>query len=625
MRLVFMLILFICAALIIYFAQLRTDNKIYFTYAQKGENTTLSENNISIYNEPIIKDPNLKAELIVKDLDYPTSMAFLGQNDILVLEKDKGKVQRILNGQMLEKPLLDVNVSGYGEDGLVGISVSNDSKERSNYVYLYYTESDSDPYYFFNYSLDVLAKDVNQLHSKVYYYDADKREIPVEYFIFDGKNGTFENTFNSSSIPPEKAEYLKVQMWIRQNLKPSSFLIDSIKIDNRSLGQVNWIYEDKSILSVSKETNEPISGNASLRVNVQPFDHVNETLDPQWMVVSTDFIPLKDYRYHYNSLDTSGDITTENKPKRNVLYRYEFVNNQLINPKLLLELPVSTYGLHNGGKIVVGPDNNVYFTIGDVAARSLGSDSYTKAQNYEEGTEPDGRAGILHVTKDGKLVGKGILGGTYPLNLYYAYGIRNSFGIDFDPVTGNLWDTEDGPGYGDEINLVKPGFNSGADRVYGFWKSKGNETKQQEVYPDNLTDFDGRGVYSDPEFEWHKPIGITSVKFLNSEKYGKGYENDMFVADFNSGNIYHFDLNKNRTELSLNGSLKDKIASKDEDSFKIIFAQAPGGITDIQVGPDGYIYFVSLNVTVGDCDPDEPGCFVSGGIKGEIFRIVPKN
>ena len=72
-----------------------------------------------------------------------------------------------------------------------------------------------------------------------------------------------------------------------------------------------------------------------------------------------------------------------------------------------------------------------------------------------------GRAGILRVTQDGRPVGHGILGPDDPLNKYYAYGIRNSFGIDFDPLTGNLWDTENGPDYGDEINLVRPGFNSG--------------------------------------------------------------------------------------------------------------------------------------------------------------------
>ena len=57
------------------------------------------------------------------------------------------------------------------------------------------------------------------------------------------------------------------------------------------------------------------------------------------------------------------------------------------------------------------------------------------------------------------------------MNLYYAYGLRNSFGMDFDPLTGNLWDTENGPEYGDEINLVEPGFNSGWNKVQGVWEN----------------------------------------------------------------------------------------------------------------------------------------------------------
>ena len=88
---------------------------------------------------------------------------------------------------------------------------------------------------------------------------------------------------------------------------------------------------------------------------------------------------------------------------------------------------------------------------------------------------PDGRSGILRITQDGKAVGDGILGLIDPLNIYYAYGIRNSFGIDFDPVTGNLWDTENGPEYGDEINLVKPGFNSGWMVVQGIWRPADSE------------------------------------------------------------------------------------------------------------------------------------------------------
>jgi glucose/arabinose dehydrogenase len=111
----------------------------------------------------------------------------------------------------------------------------------------------------------------------------------------------------------------------------------------------------------------------------------------------------------------------------------------LINPKLLLDLPYLPGPAHNGGVITTGPDCNLYIAIGELTP--------TK----------HGRGGILRITQDGRPVGEGILGHDYPLNLYYAYGIRNSFGIDFDPVTGNLWDTENGPSWGDEINLVKPG------------------------------------------------------------------------------------------------------------------------------------------------------------------------
>jgi glucose/arabinose dehydrogenase len=115
---------------------------------------------------------------------------------------------------------------------------------------------------------------------------------------------------------------------------------------------------------------------------------------------------------------------------------------------------------------------------------------------------------------DGKsLVDKGLLGDDYPLVLYYAHGIRNSFGIDFDPITGNLWDTENGPAYADEINLVKPRFNSGYTPVQGIWAQGVNprsNVSNWELFSngsDGLVDFDGRGKYSSPEFTWIDPSG----------------------------------------------------------------------------------------------------------------------
>ena len=154
----------------------------------------------------------------------------------------------------------------------------------------------------------------------------------------------------------------------------------------------------------------------------------------------------------------------------NRLYRYELVDNKLVNPLLLLDLPANPGPRHNGGAITIGPDNNLYVPIGDVDGSFKEENTETETQNYNDGVDPDGRSGILRITQDGQPVGEGILGDSIPLKLYYAYGIRNSFGLGFDPVTGKLWDTENGPGNSDEINLVEPGFNSGWQQVMGLAK-----------------------------------------------------------------------------------------------------------------------------------------------------------
>jgi glucose/arabinose dehydrogenase len=398
---------------------------------------------------PIINDPNLKVELIVQGLDLPTTMAFLGPNDILVLEKDKGTVQRIVNGKILPEPLLDVNVATSVERCMCGIAVSQ-SDTGITYVFLYFTEAE--------------------------------------------------------------------------------------------------------------------------------------------LADSEDIIEAKD-------------------PLGNRLYRYELVNNKLINPVLLLDLPAIPGPRHNGGAIMIGPDNNLYVPIGDVDGTGMGETFETKAQNYVDGVEPDGRSGILRITQDGSPVGGGvgsssnsILGNTHPLNLYYAYGIRNSFGFDFDPITGSIWDTENGPGNSDEINLVEPGFNSGWQEIQGM----ASNTDDDDGFDleEDIVDFEGKGKYSDPELVWMDTEGPTAAKFLNSDKLGIQYVNDMFVGDVHNGWIYHFDLNEYRTDLILEGPLADKIANTPEEMQETIFGEGFGGITDLEVGPDGYLYVVSIG-------------------QGAIYRIVP--
>ncbi len=264
----------------------------------------------------------------------------------------------------------------------------------------------------------------------------------------------------------------------------------------------------------------------------------------------------------------------------------------MINPVQLLDLtatPPNDRGEHNGGKIRIGPDNNVYYVIGEVGGHR------TQAQNVEDGPEPNGVGGVLRITQDGQILeGDPIFGDESPLNLYYAMGIRNSFGIDFDPITGNLWDTENGPTTGDEINLLYPGFNGGWALIQGFSK---NDLLGTGATADDLVYF-GKGSYSEPKISWVTPIGITALKFLNSDKLGKAYHNNMFVGDINNGLLYRFILNEARDDISLdNGGLAgnttlldDREVNDPKENQPFVFGQGFGGITDIEVGPDGYLY-----------------------------------
>jgi aldose sugar dehydrogenase len=114
--------------------------------------------------------------------------------------------------------------------------------------------------------------------------------------------------------------------------------------------------------------------------------------------------------------------------------------------------------------------------------------------------------------------------------------------MEFDPLTGNLWDIENGPPSNDEINLVEPGFNGGWNKVQAVWENESgpNGPIMSNTQEGNtLVDFDGQGKYSDPEFTWAQAVGPTALKF--SEIYGKEYEHDMFVGDFHNGNVYNFD------------------------------------------------------------------------------------
>ncbi len=299
------------------------------------------------------------------------------------------------------------------------------------------------------------------------------------------------------------------------------------------------------------------------------------------------------------------DFNADVEPVGNRLYKYEYYDGKLINPTLLLDLPatpVNNKGEHNGGKVIIGPDSNIYTVIGDVGAHR------TQSQNVVNGPAADGTSGIIRLTPTGEFAGDPIFGTEGPLRYYYAMGIRNSFGMDFDPVSGTLWATENGPAAGDEINMVEPGFNSGWAQIQGFADSdilnRGKSAEDLLIL--------GDAKYSDPEFSWNTTVGITDAKFFSSDKLGKQYENNLFVGDINNGYIYRFTLNSERNAIEINRSsyegnldiLADKQVNTPKEVIPLIFGSGFGGITDLEVGPDGYLYVLTYF--------------------GEIYRIIPK-
>jgi glucose/arabinose dehydrogenase len=290
-------------------------------------------------------------------------------------------------------------------------------------------------------------------------------------------------------------------------------------------------------------------------------------------------------------------FTESGETLRNRVYRYNWNGETLVNPTLILDLPAIPGPNHDGGKLVIGPDQYLYAIIGD-----LNHDG--KLQNFLDGPEPDDTGVIFKVNpNDGSAAPNNpfVNSGDSVLSRYYAYGIRNSFGIAIDPITNMLWDTENGPGEYDEVNLVRPGFNSGWQTVMGPISRSGESI-------DDLVSFQG-SQYIDPVFSWQITPAVTDIEFLHSSKLGDKYANNIFVGDYNNGNVYYFEVNEERTGIIFDASqtdLIDLVADNEEELSTIIFASGFGSITDIETGPDGFLYILSYD-------------------DGIIYRIAPSS
>jgi aldose sugar dehydrogenase len=301
------------------------------------------------------------------------------------------------------------------------------------------------------------------------------------------------------------------------------------------------------------------------------------------------------------------EAAKDDQPVRNRIYKYEWneQSHTLINPQLILDLPATPGPNHPGGKIAIGSDHYLYTVIGDL-------NNEGKLQNIEDGPEPNDSSVILKINpndgspaKDNPFlnINSNIEKEHIQMNKYYAYGIRNSFGLAIDPVTGYLWEAENGDRDYDEINIVRPGFNGG-------WRQLMGPISESEVTEADLVNFPN-SHYSDPVFSWVPSLGVTDMEFLNSSKLGTQYQNNIFVGDITNGNIYFFEVNNTRTGLIFdNPDIQDDLMADNEEQLEnITLGTGFGGITDIETGPDGFLYILTF-------DQESEG-------DGKIYRILP--
>jgi glucose/arabinose dehydrogenase len=376
----------------------------------------------ALANAQMLTDPELQVTEVASGLDAPTAMAFIGPQDLLVVQKHNGWVRRVLNGMLQPDPVLDVAVDQLSERGLLGMAVHPDFP-TTPFVYLYYTQS-----------------------------------------------------------------------------------------------------------------------------------------------------------------GTAADTTGDPPPVAHRIERFTWNGSALVEPVLIAALPATPGPNHDGGTITFGPDAKLYAVIGDLNHRG-------QLQNISDGPEPDDTGVILRLNDDGSTPSDNPFvaqGGN--MAKYYAYGIRNSFGLAFDPLTGKLWMTENGPALYDEINLVEPAFNSG-------WMQLMGPLARNSTGIEALFQIPG-SHYRDPAFSWLDTVAPTAIIFLNTQHLGARYQHQVLVGDITTGSLYHFTPNADRDGFTFanSGLAEDLVADSAEELQELILGRGFEGITDLKIGPDGRLYVLSFGL-----------------------------
>ena len=301
-------------------------------------------------------------------------------------------------------------------------------------------------------------------------------------------------------------------------------------------------------------------------------------------------------------------------------------------------------GNHNGGVIRFGGDGKLYIMFGDNGRRG-------QMQNLADGPfgpgQPDDQFGgpapdnahltgvILRLNDDGSTPADNpffsagtSIGGEAGANIrkVFAYGVRNSFGMAFDPLSGFLWDQQHGDDTFDELNRVEAGANLGWVQVMGpisrVAEYKSIETtfppgdlQQQRWPPSRIADTPAQArsrlfmlpgaTYDDPEFSWRYAPAPGGIGFMAGSALGPQYRGDMFMGasrlTLQDGYLFRLQLTGNRRTIAVDDPrLEDRVADNNAkfditESESLQFGTGFGVGTDIQTGPNGLLYVVSLS------------------------------
>lgn len=253
---------------------------------------------------------------------------------------------------------------------------------------------------------------------------------------------------------------------------------------------------------------------------------------------------------------------------------------------------------HNGGYIRIGPDRKLYIFTGDMGRGVLWDPRQRTIEQNGSKTLVAGVGGIHRLELDGSTPPDNPFI-THPdprIRTYIAYGIRNGFGMDFDPLTNKLWITENGPEVYDEINVIDFGFNGGWKKIMGpdYRDAIYNKNSYRPYNASDLI-YLPNAFYRDPVFSWLDPIAPTSILFCNSRKFLPSERNNIFIGDVNTQQIYFFIPNQNRNGVILLPGCEDGVADTNEERDQYAVGSNWGIVTDMRIGPDGYIYVVSYS------------------------------